>query len=232
MRNIRKQASRAFTLVELMVVIAIISLLITVMVPVMIKFMKGRGLTMAGNNVAGFMTYGRSEAMNKRDPHVIVFYPETIDVTPEDSTLKQEAGPGLVMYRVRSNPKPDQNKIEFVRELTFGSQIGGDLLFADEWLGSCYKGASPELDDAANSDRRLANFYKIVIRPDGRANVPQDRPGYMLDTMDVEDATGITSDIVLTDGENILFVDINPATCAVRRGIVVEAEITDYKGSE
>ncbi|MCF6228333.1 MAG: prepilin-type N-terminal cleavage/methylation domain-containing protein, partial [Planctomycetes bacterium] len=93
-KNIRSSV-KAFTLIELLVVIALISLLVTVMVPVALTLFKGKGLAMAGNNLGGFLAHARSETMNTRRTHVLVFYNEPTSLKEQGSYYTKDVGPGI-----------------------------------------------------------------------------------------------------------------------------------------
>ncbi|MBK8206435.1 MAG: prepilin-type N-terminal cleavage/methylation domain-containing protein [Planctomycetes bacterium] len=216
-----RNTRRAFTLMELLVVVALIALLVTVMVPVMLGFMKGRGLGMIGNNFAGFVAYARTEAMNTRQTHVIVTYfePETI---PTGGEFDREAGPSVVLYRINTRPGPDEQRINYVKQLDFAGGIGGSVDFAYSWKSRAPLGPSLLLPDDAN--QRFSGKYKLVLLPDGRIEVPDDKPGYVLDTGEVK---GIKTDMVLTDGDRYVFVDVNAATGALKRSNIINQEDCD-----
>jgi prepilin-type N-terminal cleavage/methylation domain-containing protein len=211
-----------FTLMELLVVIAIIALLVTVMVPVMLKFMKGRGLSMAGNNIGGFFAFARSEAMNTRQTHVIVCFPEEFDASEQNSEYENLVGPGMGIFRINPNANPQLNEsvINFVRELDMRQQIGGSVEFTDRWKQQSQKGPIPIfLPEAANS--KFAGYYKIVVLPDGRMIIPDDKPGYIIDT---GQTTNLKTDLALTDGDRFVYIDINSATGAVKRSAVLDRD--------
>jgi prepilin-type N-terminal cleavage/methylation domain-containing protein len=209
-----------FTLVELLVVIALIAMLMTVMVPVILRFMSGRGLGMTGNNLAGFIAYARTEAMNTRQTHVIAIYHEEKDISTADSVLQQTVGPGLVLFRINPSPTSTYEKeINFVKQLSFTGQLGSDIRMTTRWRRT--ENISPVLGlpDAANA--MFARNYKMVMRTDGRILVPNDKPGYVLDMPKLHN---LDTDLVLTDDSRIMYVDINPATGAVRRSPVLDPE--------
>ncbi|MCB9894932.1 MAG: prepilin-type N-terminal cleavage/methylation domain-containing protein [Planctomycetes bacterium] len=224
-----RKAKLGFTLMELLVVIAIIAMLVTVMVPVMLKFMKGRGLSMAGNNIGGFVAFARGEAMNTRQTHVIVCYTEPEEIaTSTDSEFKFYAGPGMVIYRINPNPNkqqnPDEEVINYVRQLDFAGQIGGAVDFAPRWKQEAPTGPIENyLPEQVNS--AFAGKFKIVVLSDGRLIIPQDKPGYILDSGETKN---LKADLVLTDTERYVYIDINSATGAVKRSNVLESdEVTE-----
>lgn len=215
-RNNRK----GFTLMELLVVIALVALLVTVMVPVMLSFMAGRGLSMAGNNIAGFVSFARSEAMNWRLPHVLVMHEEEIERNVQGSVVdtNEYIGPGIAIYRINKDHGPDEEEITYVRQLDFSTGIGGSVDFADAWKREAPRGPLLDLPDSANT--RFQGMYKILVRPDGRLIIPRDKPGYVLDTGDV---SRYDTDLVVGDGNRYVFLDFNSATGAVKRSTVIDA---------
>ena len=212
-----------FTLMELLVVIALVAILVTVMVPVVLKAMKGKGLSMIGNNIAGFVAFSRTEAMNTRQTHVIVFYVDRQSLST-DSGLPLDIGPGMALYRINPNATGDDKIINYVKQLDFTGTIGGDVNFADAWQREAQTGPILGLLESANKE--FAGKYKIAILPDGRLLIPEDKPGYVLDEGKTK---GIKTDLVLTDdGERYVFIDFNSATGAVKRSKVVNREDTDW----
>jgi prepilin-type N-terminal cleavage/methylation domain-containing protein len=213
-----------FTLMELLVVIAIIALLVTVMVPVMLKFMKGRGLSMAGNNIGGFFAFARSEAMNTRQTHLIVCFTEETDISSDNSQFDNPVGPGMALFRINpdANPtiNPEEEVVNFVRELDFEDNIGGAVQFTDRWEQESQKGPIPIfLPDSVNS--RFNGKYKIAVLADGRLVIPDDKPGYIIDTGETK---ALRTDLALTDGDRFVYIDVNAATGAVKRSAVMNRE--------
>jgi prepilin-type N-terminal cleavage/methylation domain-containing protein len=221
---------RGFTLLELLVVVALIALLVTVIVPVVVGFMKGRGLGMIGNNVSGFIAFARSEAMNRRQPHVIVYYFENEQV-PTGGMFERHAGPGMVLFRVDPKPRQGEQQFNYVRHLNFGGQIGA-VDFAGSWKGRASVAPIQEsLGSVAVTSQVNEQFrgkYKLAIHPDGRLSIPDDKAGYVLDSdnwMDLDQRV----DLVLTDGDRFVFIDINNATGAVRRSPIINQHETNAK---
>ena len=215
----RQTHRRGFTLMELLVVIAIIALLVTVMVPVILGFMKGRGLSMAGNNIGGLIAFARSEAMNARQTHVIVCYIEE-ELIDDTGPVKLYAGPGMVVYRIDPNHGPDELEINFLKQLDFDGAIGGDVNFTNRWIQESPKGPiQPYLTDTANAE--FSGKYKIGVLPDGRLIIPEDKPGYILDTGETK---ALNTDLALTDGDKFVYMDVNAATGAVKRSNVYDRE--------
>jgi prepilin-type N-terminal cleavage/methylation domain-containing protein len=213
-----------FTLMELLVVIAIIALLVTVMVPVMLKFMKGRGLSMAGNNIGGFFAFARSEAMNTRQTHVVVCFPDETNMANQNDQYDTMVGPGMAIFRINPNANPqinpDEEVVNFVRELDFKNQIGGSVEYTERWKQQSQKGPIPIfLPETANS--KFNGFYKIIVLPDGRLIIPEDKPGYIIDT---GETANLKTDLALTDGERFVYLDVNSATGAVKRSSVLERD--------
>lgn len=63
-----KRAQAGFTLLELMVVVAIVGVLMAIAVPAMGDFIRNGRITAAANDVMAAMHFTRSEAIKRRDP--------------------------------------------------------------------------------------------------------------------------------------------------------------------
>ncbi len=216
-----RRGNRGFTLMELLVVIALVALLVTVMVPVMLNFLRGRGLGMAGNNIAGFFAYARGEAMNRRMPHAVVYYFEE-DTLPTGGIFEDRVGPGMVLFRINPRPRLGEPEITYVRQLSFAGGIGGTIDFAGSWKARAQTTpVSRNETDASKSAFR--GKYRVWLETDGRMQIPDDQPGYVLDT---DQTRNIRTDLVITDGERFVFMDLNGATGGIKRSGIINAEDT------
>jgi type IV fimbrial biogenesis protein FimT len=63
-----KRAQAGFTLLELMVVVAIVGILMAVAIPAMGNFIRNGRITAAANDVMAALHFTRSEAIKRRDP--------------------------------------------------------------------------------------------------------------------------------------------------------------------
>lgn len=216
--------NRAFTLIELLVVIALISLLMAVLVPVVITFMSGRGLRMAGNNVQGFFAFARSEALNTRQPHIVVIYPKETPLKT-GGPVARLIGPGFAVFRIDTTTEQEADAVVFVKEFKIET-LGPDIEFSPYWLSQFDRTPLTgfgRVDAVLN--QQFGESYRIVMRSDGRAQIPGDRPGY---TIDRDSPKGMVGDIVLQDRARFLFVDVNPATGGVRTSETFLKEETGY----
>jgi len=84
-----KRAQIGFTLLELMVVVAIGSILLAIAVPAMGNFIRNSRITGAANDVMGALHFTRSEAIKRRRPVTLCTSANTINVV--DGTQNDNA---------------------------------------------------------------------------------------------------------------------------------------------
>lgn len=72
---------RAFTLVELMVVVALLAVIASVAVPSFTQFLINNRLQAQADEFAFFLQYARGEAVTKRQPHKVVSIAQSVSIT-------------------------------------------------------------------------------------------------------------------------------------------------------
>lgn len=231
-RRSNDKRKSAFTLIELIVVIAIIVLLVVVLGGVLIRIFGSRGISMARNSIDGYLNGLRLEAINRGTPILVVLVkPENGDPLSErDLVVADERDardsitvtPGFYAFFVdREAPRSDP----VYRRIRY---MNRDLVFVDEFYQEVTLSqdmASPDLPDdfekvgvtisdlkdlkviGSAGSIQQSGAYVILIRPDGRAIIPGDVPGFVMEQAKAEEADG---DIVVVDQENVLLIDISP----------------------
>jgi len=223
-----RRTSKAFTLVELIVVIAIIIMLAAILVPVATSLIGGKGLRMAKNVLDGYLGGVRLEAVNKGRPVLIVVLPPLSEntknpnnpwkitvATPDGNTREELLEEGMVAFMLESEVEGQtgpHTRVRYLgRNLLFGAKFARSVTIhpskAAEWKTSAARlPASVGLnygDIEAIGIPRTA--YMIYVREDGQAVIPADRAGFQVDSLGPKQ---VDADIVLTDGTQMAFLDI------------------------
>jgi hypothetical protein len=161
--------------------------------------------------------------MNRRQRHVIVYYyeEENLELGGE---FEGRAGPGMVLWRINEQPTGDDQEVNYVKQLDLSGVLGGSVDFAGEWKEKVKRTPPAGKALPAKAKTMFSNKYHIVIGDDGMLIMPQDFPGYVLDAADSRD---LMTDLVLTDGDRYVFMDINATTGAVKRTGIIDQQDTD-----
>ncbi len=217
-------ARTGFTLVELMVVIALLSLLAAIMVPVLNHLVGGKSLRMARNSLAGYLEGIRSEALNRKSDILLVLLPPQDEAdTPytiqayspsQERPVDVKVGSGFVPFLIHpaSEATNVSQRIQYMgkqKDFNFGLQFA-DVHLHPQKVRDWQKNTLPLLPTLGASDLKAIGIphsaYLIYIQADGRALIPGDVPGYLVDGAGQEE---LNADIVLEDGEALLFLDVS-----------------------
>jgi prepilin-type N-terminal cleavage/methylation domain-containing protein len=244
--NPMRLARRAFTLVELIVVIAIIIILAAILVPVATTLLGGRSIAMARNVMDGYFGGVRLEAVNRGKPILVALLPSLdrnsgnpwrIQVsTTGGSSQATEFGHGFVAFRVDTTTEGSQQislteRIQYIgRDLIFESKFRGNIGIHQakqaEWA-SLQVRLPPRVRGVSAADLKMLGIpdsaLLIYVNENGSAWIPNDRAGYEVDSVKPDLVDG---DIVLTSRNQVGFYDIN-AVLKVRGRLFTWDEIKE-----
>jgi len=106
---------RAFTLMELLLVLALLAMAVAVAAPSLSRFFRGRALDSEGRRMLALTRYAQSRAVSEGIPMVVWFKPEQNTYGLEAETTYADTDPKAVEYQLDSNlavelapPAPDQ----------------------------------------------------------------------------------------------------------------------------
>jgi type IV fimbrial biogenesis protein FimT len=116
-----KSRSRGFTLMELVVVLALAAVIIGIGVPSFRDFQRNNRLTVAANDVLGMVITSRAEALRRQ---------QVISMCPSADPLAEDAvcgsGPGWIVFE---DPDADCDRAD-AEELIAGTSIDTDVMAA------------------------------------------------------------------------------------------------------
>lgn len=220
--------NRGFTLVELIVVIAIIIMLAAILVPVAASLLGGKSLRLAKNVVDGYLGGVRLEAVNRGRPVLVAILPplsengdkpwelRVADAGGNERTERAEEGMVAFMLEAADSAQNNPwNRVRYMgRNLFFRAKFSRNVRIHPEKIAE-WKQSKSRLPASVRINRGdleainlPPNTFLIYVREDGQAVIPNDRAGFQVDAVA---PSRIDSDLVLTDDSLIAFLDISVA---------------------
>jgi prepilin-type N-terminal cleavage/methylation domain-containing protein len=224
---------RGFTLVELVVAIAIIIMLAAILVPVAMTLLGGRSLTMAKSVIDGYLGGVRMEAVNRGRPVLVAILPPTTSVdasgnvtnsgpwkirvaSPEGADRVEEFQEGMVAFMLEeadSDQNTAWNRVRYMnRNLEFRAKFSSNVKMHPAKIAE-WKTSASKLPPSARinySDLTALGIPKdaflIYVREDGQAVIPADRAGFQIDSVE---PVRMDADLVLIDDRLAAFLDIS-----------------------
>lgn len=201
-----RKANRGFSLVEMLVVVAIILIMVTGSISIMSVFMRGQGIKQAGRIIQGQFMNARQKATSEKTVYFLVFDTQKNvmrlyrDVDPDGPTgpktydrLLVLAGPDMDAQEGDEHPLP--------KNIEFACTHAG-------WTSKSLTSTAPY--------NVLGSAFYITFYPDGTCVLPAVEKAYDPDGT----STGTTqSDLVLVQqGQTSrLFLDIGPSVGKIRK---------------
>ncbi len=163
-RPVRLPGARAFTLIELLLVMALLTIVISISVPALSNFFRGRTLDAEGRRLLSLTRHGQSRAVNEGIPMVL-----WVDSESRTYGLEQEPGWDETDPRAVTLKLDDNLKVEVIKT----NEVRASLA------------ASFSVRDTGRTDSRQ-NLPSIHFLPDGSIS-PGSLPGIRL--LDKDGAT-------------------------------------------
>ncbi len=184
----RRPTARAFSLVELLVVISVLAILMTASVPALLSSQRSSALTHAGNTVADLANLARQTAQSKNTFSALVIG------TKPSPTAKQ----ALAVMEYDSNSESWKPTINWIR-LSEAAQVDDTTPVASQF--------APTNVAMGGANLAASDFTTLLFYPDGR----MDNGGNAMRQIRAH----LTSDKA-TNANNFYDVVVNGNTSAVR----------------
>lgn len=184
-----KRAQAGFTLLELMVVVAIVGVLMAVAVPAMGNFIRNGRITAAANDVMAALHFTRSEAIKRRNPVTLCTSANAILTSnlanPNATCADSEFLTGWIVF-VDNDPLGTRDAGDLIllnhspmnAQITAASSADRFLVtYRDTGFADDPNGASIALCDARGntpSGGELSSARGILVSVTGRAGVTRD----------------------------------------------------------
>jgi uncharacterized protein (TIGR02596 family) len=168
LKRVGSRRGRAFTLIELLAVIAVIGLITATTVPMLFSTMKANRLSAAGEELVNRISLAQQMAVSRNHEIELRFYHY---VDPEDPTSKDHYRATLI-----AQPAPDPNAPGVVETIVLSDMSylrNGIVIANDQTLSPIL--TETTRSDYADADDRIrdveANYKTIRFFPDGSCDV-------------------------------------------------------------
>jgi uncharacterized protein (TIGR02596 family) len=180
MKTIPQQSpSRGFSMIEILVVVAIMAILMVMSAPTMSAAFKGSKLSQATSDVSNFLHLAHQTAIKENKPVEVRFYKFTNPEAPIKNEALFQGYRMFIMKQKYETTGGDEDVIEAVAEGPVKRMPNGTYMTdAGEMstlLGNVVTSESEEGVRGLIAGQRIkAEYRSFVFRPDGTANLPVD----------------------------------------------------------
>jgi uncharacterized protein (TIGR02596 family) len=180
-RDISKFRQAGFSLIEILVVVAIMSLLLVLSAPSMSAAFKGSKLSQGAADVVSFLSEARLSAIRTNNTVEVRFY----RYANPTGSVREPLYQAMRMYKV--TPKPNTSNVAVqttatplgpVRKITATTYITSIPTMSSLLGNATYSGVE-QVRGLADLRPISADYRSFAFRPDGSVNLPEDERWFL-----------------------------------------------------
>jgi len=216
-RQLPGSSGRGFTLVEMLVVVAITAMLLSLIVPAVDRLVRGSSLTQSGDIIVGFLAQARQNAMTRNAPVEVRLY-QYVDPTLPMGSSAQGVFRSLQAFWVDEmgacTPLGKAETMPGAVLIDSGSQLSP--LLNEPGLVKSWSATDPQI----KIPRAETNYQCVAFRfrPDGSTTLPATGGAWYVTLHNATEGDGLSSGDIGPGGkvQNYVCLQIDPISGAVK----------------